>query len=53
MLKSAFLVIFWISENVEDAERINEAVPDLVFKLIRIANEFQFAEALVDRMYKL
>ena len=32
---------------------MNEAIPDLVFRLIKIANEFQFAEALVDRMYKL
>lgn len=40
-------------ENTEEEENIQESIPELVFKMIRIANEFKFTESLIDRMYKL
>lgn len=39
-------------KNTEEEENIQESIPELVFKMIRIANEFKFTESLIDRMYK-
>lgn len=40
-------------DSAEDKEKIQEAIPELVFKMVNIANSFSFAAPLIDRMYKL
>lgn len=41
-----------LEKNSDDKDLIHQSIPQLVFKMIKTANEFQFTENLIDRMYK-
>jgi hypothetical protein len=41
-----------VKDNTEDKEKIQETIPDLVFKMIQVAYSFSFASSLIDRMYQ-